>query len=110
MYPYKIDYDVGKQVELKLNQENKRSRENCMSNPSAYNYTVDITQSHSINWIHSIYQDKNPFFLYMSFTVHMQVVGEVVQKIQSKARLFHQIYNMQMKIHGQMLRKIMPLL
>ena len=69
MYPYKIDYDVGKQVELKLNQENKRSRENCMSNPSAYNYTVDITQSHSINWIHSIYQDKNPFFLYMSFTV-----------------------------------------
>eukprot|EP00943_MAST-04B_sp_MAST-4B-sp1_P009507 g9507.t1 len=69
MYPYQIDYGTKQKLELKLNQENKRSRENCMSNPSLFNYTVDITQSHSIDWIHSIYQDTNPFFLYMAFTV-----------------------------------------
>ena len=49
--------------------QNKRSREACMANPSLYNYTVDITQSHSIQWITSVQNDENPFFLYMSFTV-----------------------------------------
>ena len=69
MYPYSIDQGDGKTLELKLNQENKRSREACMANPSLYNYTVDITQSNSIQWITSVQNDKNPFFLYMSFTV-----------------------------------------
>ena len=69
MYPYSIDHGDGKILELKLNQENKRSREACMANPSLYNYTVDITQSNSIQWITSVQNDKNPFFLYMSFTV-----------------------------------------
>ena len=73
MYPYSIDHGDGKILELKLNQENKRSREACMANPSLYDYTVDLTHSRSSQWITSVQNDKNPVCVYMSGTVRMLV-------------------------------------
>ena len=72
MYPKSIDYGLGRgNVPLALNDQNPRSRDDCMANPDNYNYTVDITQTHSIKWLKETVEQQggDPFFLYMSFTV-----------------------------------------
>jgi hypothetical protein len=55
-------------VNLTLNWKNK-SRDLCMATPHQYNYTVDITAAHSLEWLKATAAGGKPMFLYMSFTV-----------------------------------------
>jgi arylsulfatase A-like enzyme len=57
----------------------KEARTACMARPASFNYTVDITHQHAMQWVsnHVAAQDERaaqglarvPFFLYESFTV-----------------------------------------
>ncbi len=80
MYP--THWTVGEREEtLPLNMKNNRTRDACMSDPSAYNYTTDLFADAAISWLRAKRgrdearrSDANaeppkPFFAYLSFTV-----------------------------------------
>jgi arylsulfatase A-like enzyme len=86
MYPDQID--TGNEtlnVDLPLNHAINRSagsaaaRAQCMASPASFNYTVDITHRHSMQWLREqgkLQRDATvngvtptPFFLYEAFTV-----------------------------------------
>lgn len=80
MYPHAIDSgDVsGGQFNFNLtNNWKPKSRANCMADPGAFNYTVDVTIDHGLEWLNDNYgaaassqaKSTDPFFLYLSFTV-----------------------------------------
>ena len=84
MYPRLIDsglcqgdkFPCMNALLLPLNWKEK-NRTLCMGEPSAYNYTVDVFQSHALEWLDSAMPkaratdsaERTPFFLYLSFTV-----------------------------------------
>ena len=80
MYPRDIDVGNGTQnLNLTRNwavpSSAAAAREACMANPHAFNYTVDITHEHALQWLRGraggegAAQHTQPFFLYVAFTV-----------------------------------------
>lgn len=67
MYPATIN-DGTSVVNLTLNTEKEKSRELCMAEPEAYNYTTDLFADHAMAWLRGR-KSKKPYFLYLSFTV-----------------------------------------
>jgi len=79
MYPQAVDsgntsgLNVNLTLNFKVPADAKAARTACMADPSAYNYTVDITHEHSMAWIKNqggkVRDAAKPFFLYEAFTV-----------------------------------------
>lgn len=75
MYPTTLDTQTEKggdivRVPLPLNDAAvKPSRDACMANPEKYNYTTDEFAQHGLGAIDAMAGKKDPFFLYLSFTV-----------------------------------------
>lgn len=55
-------------VPLPLNHKEK-NRQLCMANPDAYNYTTNAFHDQAMAWLGKQEGSKNPFFLYMAYTV-----------------------------------------
>ena len=72
MYPRVYDSGDGvRNFNLTLNWKAK-SRELCMAHASEYNYTVDLTTSYALDWLHRQGREgsgEQPFFLYLSYTI-----------------------------------------
>jgi arylsulfatase A-like enzyme len=58
-------------LNAKIPKNASAARAACMADPSAFNYTVDITSHHSLAFVESHVSTKpsQPFFLYEAFTV-----------------------------------------
>ncbi|EDQ89775.1 uncharacterized protein MONBRDRAFT_24876 [Monosiga brevicollis MX1] len=79
MYPIYYDYlpetggSTGPNISQAFVAENNvtaKSREACMANPSAFNYSIDFFQDSALSWLdtYGAAPDK-PFFLYVSYTI-----------------------------------------
>lgn len=69
MYPNQIDTGL-QQLNLQLpGNHRKKSRELCMKSPEVYNYTIDVFHEYGMSWLETVANGKDPFFLYMSYTI-----------------------------------------
>jgi hypothetical protein len=63
MYPRMIDtMNATRNVNLTANWKDK-NRSLTMASPEQYNYTVDITHEHSMDWLKEVATGDKPFFL-----------------------------------------------
>jgi hypothetical protein len=66
--PVNLVTHTSASINVTLNLKNK-SRELCMADPAAYNYSIDTFQAAATQWLQEVAHSSKPFFLYLSYTV-----------------------------------------
>jgi len=69
MYPRAIDVGFS-QLNFNLTGNwRPKSRELCMAEPHAFNFTIDVFHAAAMQWLEKVAHGQKPFFMYLSFTI-----------------------------------------